>query len=152
MVMASDEEINAMMDIGADEMELDESGKQLIDLAKMTLVYEMMAISMDGTGSNIQIIAEKPALAGITAAQYVGLLQSQLPSLVEDVVLGELFTAELAGAAYEAFDYSMLSNGSELFGRYLVRKQGDRIVSIVLTSLDPAAFDAMLAGFSELPA
>lgn len=150
MVMTTDEEINALMDLGADVLELDESGKQIIDFAKVALVYEMMAVSTDGS-RNIQIIAEKPALANMTAEQYIALMQTQLPSILEGVSLAEPTASELLGVTYQTLDYSMeITGGLTLSCRYMLRKQGDRMVSIILTAVDTAAIDAMLEGFAPL--
>ena len=46
MVMATDDEINTLMNIGADMLIEDEAtGQQMIDYSKVPVVYEMMAVS-----------------------------------------------------------------------------------------------------------
>ncbi len=151
MVMATDDEINTLMNIGADMLIEDEAtGQQMIDYSKVTVVYEMMAVSIDGT-SNVQVLAEVPMLANITAGQYVSLLETQLPALLEGVELLGNSTMEFCGKTYNTMDYAVdVGDGLLVYGRHLVIKLGDRMGSIILSSSDASRLDSLLEGFAPL--
>ena len=151
MVMATDDEINTLMNIGADMLIEDEAtGQQMIDYSKVTVVYEMMAVSIDGT-RNVQVLAEVPMLANMTAEQYIALLEAQLPALVSGTELLGSSSMELCGKTYQTLDYAVdIGDGIPVYGRYLVIKQGDRMGSIVLSSTDAASLDTMLEDFAPL--
>lgn len=151
MVMATDDEINALMSIGADMLIEDEAtGQQMIDYSKVTVVYEMMAVSIDGT-SNVQVLAEVPMLADMTAEQYIALLEAQLPALVSGTELLGNSTMEFCGKTYNTMDYAVdVGDGLLVYGRYLVIKLGDRMGSIILSSSDASRLDSLLEGFAPL--
>ena len=141
--MATDEQINAAMNIGAEMLDIDGS---LLDASLVQIIYEMMAISTDG--DNLQIIAEDTAIEGMSAELYVSALQLQLPSL--GFTIGEAGTAELCGQTYQTLDGALETNGVTVYQRYLVRRIGDRMALITASSQSAEGIDALLAGFSPL--
>ena len=149
-VMSTDEEIAATMQIGAEVLSGDAG---TIDLTGLQTVYEMMAVS-PATGKNISIIAEIPALKNMTSAQYVQVLQQQLPAMLGSeetpVEIEEPFQTELLGEVYDAVEYRIEVYGMTVYGRYMIRRQGDRFAEIVLTVLDEAEFESLLEGFEPL--
>ena len=142
-VMATDEQINAAMQIGSEMLDVD---GELLDAASVRVIYEMMALSADGR--NVQIVAEIPALEDMSAELYVTTLQLQLPSLGFET--GERSTLELCGATYESLDASADVEGVSVCQRYLVRRVGDRMALITVSAQDQAQLDALLTGFAPL--
>ncbi|HIU93973.1 MAG TPA: PT domain-containing protein [Candidatus Aphodomorpha intestinavium] len=142
-VMATDEQINAAMQIGSEMLDVD---GELLDAASVRVIYEMMALSADGR--NVQIVAEIPSLEDMSAELYVTTLQLQLPSLGFET--GERSTLELCGATYESLDASADVEGVSVCQRYLVRRVGDRMALITVSAQDQAQLDALLTGFAPL--
>ena len=142
-VMATDEQINAAMQIGSEMLDVD---GELLDAASVQVIYEMMALSADGR--NVQIVAEIPSLEDMSAELYVTALQLQLPSLGFET--GERSTLELCGATYESLDASADVEGVSVCQRYLVRRVGDRMALITVSAQDQAQLDALLTGFAPL--
>ena len=47
-------------------------------------------------------------------------------------------------------EYRIEVYGMTEYGRYMIRRQGDRFAEIVLTVLDEAEFESLLEGFEPL--
>lgn len=150
MAMMTDDDINAMMDLGLDAWDIDEAtGAKMLDLTKVTVVYEMFASALDGW-SNIMIVAEKPLTDSMTVDEFIMRLQIQLPYMFESVEVDEPGVMELLDVTYQTLKLSIDHDGYLSREWYLVRKQGDRIAYIVLLAPDDATIDRMLDGFSAL--
>lgn len=151
MVMASDEEIDAMMAAGAEIMYEDpETGEQMLDYAQLTTVYEMVAVDVTN-GSNVMIVCEKLPLEATTEEQYIEALRAQMAQTTVETDLGEPEPATLGGVAFTALHYTVASNGVETSQTMLVHKEGGRMYAIAISYQLPEQRDAILAAFSALP-
>lgn len=152
MVMASDEEIDALMAAGAEAMYEDpETGEQMLDYAQLTTVYEMVAVDVTN-GSNVVIICEKLPLEAMTEEQYIEALRAQMAQTTVEADLGEPEPAALGGVDFTALNYTVASNGVETGQTMLVHKQGGRMYAIAISYQLPEQRDAILEAFSALPA
>ena len=152
MVMASDEEIDALMAAGAEAMYEDpETGEQMLDYAQLTTVYEMVAVDVTN-GSNVVIICEKLPLEAMTEEQYIEALRAQMAQTTVEADLGDPEPAALGGVDFTALNYTVASNGVETGQTMLVHKQGGRMYAIAISYQLPEQRDAILAAFSALPA
>lgn len=150
MVMATDDEINNMMEIGADALYKDSAtGQQLIDYSKITVVYEMMALRSDSTG-NVIVMAEKLALSGMTEQQYITALKQQLDQAQAEIIYQDLKRCEVADSTFYELPYTMMTNGTTIRQSMLVKKEDDRMAVIALTYANDTVRSELLAGFSEL--
>lgn len=131
-IMATQEDINNMMNLGADVMGLDE---KLIDYANMVSVYEMMVSAPSGSPSVI-VMVEKLALSNITIEQYFDALKTQLSNLTEInyVINDDITSVEIAGQSYKQLIVTTNVYGQNLTQSYMLRKSGDRMVGFITTS------------------
>ena len=142
-VMATDEEILQMMNLGADVMLDSEKKDWLMNTANITLLYEMMA-SNPNDGSSILVIAEKPMLSGITMEQYAEINASQVksyfnPSSLEQGEIG------LCGRDWNTVAYTMNVSGINVINYTAFTRVGDRFVSIGMSGLTEDVIDQLSA-------
>ena len=147
-VMATDEEINALMQIGADMLLEGEDGEQLLDYAEIAMVFEMMAIRGDGS-NNIIIAAEKLMLENMTEDQYIEALKQQIEAMgVSNYTFNDVTSRTINDVEFKELSYVMEMQGTEIKQMYLIKKLGDRMAAITLTYADEEGLNALLAGFS----
>lgn len=148
LVMASEAEIEELMDMSADLLYTDEkTGKEIIDWAKVTTAYEMMATDIT-TQSNVIVMAEKLSLSNTTIEQYVEALKSQMGTQLDvSATYGELSEATVAGEKYTRFDYTISAYGIEVDQSMFLRKLDDRMVAICITATGEAEVEAFVACF-----
>lgn len=150
MVMASDEEMSNMMELGVDIVFEDtDMGKKLKDISEISTVYDMMAVDIF-TNSNVIIMAEKLQFSGITLSQYIDALKIQLDSTGLVSEYKDVYDTELCGITFSNLTYTMSFDGAELIQTMLFEKLGDRIVAISFTYFDDESYNAMLECFSKL--
>lgn len=142
-VMATDEEIMQMMQIGMDNMLDSEQAKELIDIANITVLYEMLATNLKNN-STIVLIAEKPMLSGIKQEQYVEANIEQIKEYMQvDTV--EQDTVEMCGKNWDIIAYEVDVSGVSLNYFMLIRKVGDRFVMLDFTVLDEESLDELIS-------
>ena len=147
MTMSSAEDIENMMEIGADAYFTDSLGEKAVDYSKVAAVYEMMAI--DELGNNVIVMAEKLPNPLISMDQYIEAFRNTLgESLIEDVQLSEKEDYTLAGQEYTKVELSYKLSGIEISQTCLFRKQSDRMIGIMFTEIRDGAFEKMAAMFS----
>lgn len=152
MVMASDDEINQLMQAGVDMMYEDpETGEMVIDYTQLTTVYEMVAVNISD-GSNIIVMSEKLPLSGITEEQYITAMEQQMAQTTMAVDFGEPSTTTVGDTEFTALDYNVEANGTQTLQSMLLKKVGDRMYAITLSYYAPEARDTLLGCFSALSA
>ena len=147
-VMATEEEINEMMGLGADALGIDSA---LVEYAELTTVYEMTAISVDGS-TNVIVFSEKLGLRNITVEQYFTALKAQLQEMpnAEYIIDDEIITVEIAGKAYEQMTASTSAYGVDMVQQYMMRKIDNRMVGVVTTCTPDTEdiLNTLMEGFS----
>lgn len=125
------DELYDLMDIGADALDLEISEYQK-EVAKLTLVYDMMAVST--AGDNVQIMYENlvPTLSTkITEQQYLKNVASGLETM--GYTVGQTHSTKLSGATYYYFEAANTINGKEITQVYYARKTGNYMSGVVST-------------------
>lgn len=145
-IMASDEEIAA---ISGQSMEMlsDDMTEQQKQYAEMNVVYEMIAQNEAGT-AQINVIVEKSVL-GVN--NYIKAAKSQISNLSAATVTIEdrVENVKIAGANYKKLSAVTESFGIEVEQEMYVRKIGERIVTITVSSYnDDEAREALMNGFT----
>lgn len=142
-IMATDEEINQLMQVGADVILDSEQAKNIIDIANITVLYEFLATNPKN-GSTIMLIAEKPLLSGIKQEQYIEANIQQIKTYMKvDTV--EQDTVEMCGKNWDIMAYEMTTSGVTLNYFVLITKVGDRFVMLDFTVLQEEALDELLS-------
>ncbi len=150
MVMASDEEINALMGQAADLMYEDpETGEQVLDTTQLAMVYEMMAVDVT-TGGNVIIAAEKLPLASMTEEQYVAAMEQQMAQTTMSIDFGDPSSVTLGSTEFLSLQYEADAGTGVMQQNMLLKKIGDRMMLITLSAPDQAGLDALLACFTPL--
>ncbi len=132
-VMATDDEIRQMMAIGADVIMDSENAKSMLDISNITQVYDMLATN-PAEGSTIFVMAEKPMLSGMTQNQYIDLSISQAQKVFGDIDI-EQDTVEFCGNEWDIMAYSLHVSGVDMLYYSLLRKAGDRFVTLSMSGL-----------------
>ena len=149
LVMATEEDMQEMMGLGAEIMDLD---SDLVEYAQLTTVYEMMASSVDGS-TNVLVFSEKLSMRNLTVEQYCTALKSQLQgvSSMEYEIDDEIISVEIAGYSYEQVTASTHAYGMDMVQKYLVRKLDDRMVGFIITNSSDTedTLNTLMAGFSK---
>ena len=147
-VMATAEDIDEMMGIGAEIVGLDQ---KTVDYANLTTVYEMMASAPAGS-PNVIVLAEKLLLRSISENQYIDALKEQLKNLsTMDYTFGEEITSvNIAGREYKKLTAYANANGVDIMQDYIIRKSDNRIVGFITTYTEDntEALDKLMNGFS----
>ena len=148
-LMATQDDINAMMNIGAEVVGLNE---MLIDYANLATVYEMMVSTPIGT-PNVVVYVEKLMLSNMTVEQYFEAFRLQLYILTELTEINyefsdEIVFTDIAGQSYKQFTAEMRMAGQSLIQRFFMRKIDNRIVCITAT-YTPNTEEAVIALMQE---
>ena len=132
-VMATDDEIRQMMQIGAGVLLDEDNAKNLLNITDISLYYDMMAVNpLDG--STVLVMAEKPILSGMTQKQYMDANIAQLKNTlgISDIEQDQI---EICGIQYDGLAYPITAAGYEIQYAAFISKVGDRFVSITLSGL-----------------
>lgn len=154
MAMVSDEQLEQLMQISADVMYEDsKTGQQMVDYAKVAVVYEMMAQS-DNDRSNVIVMAEKISNS-MTEEKYIEASKSQISTqLTADYqVVKEGETRVLGGQDFKELTYAVDASktlGYTLDQTMLVKKKGDRMIVIVFSYSGEEQLQKLMDGFSAL--
>jgi hypothetical protein len=150
-IMATHEEIDQMVQFSSEIIFKDDM-KTMIDYAKAVTVYEMFVQSPYGL-PNASLFLEK-VMSNMTVELYIAAVKSQLVALetIQYSVHEETVIASVAGQNYTVLSAQASYAGSDLFQDYYLRKQGDRIIGIIVTYTEDteASKDELLDAFQPL--
>ena len=131
-IMATQDDINDLMDLGADVAGFDE---KLVDFASLVNVYEMMASASSGS-PNVIVMTEKIPLSNMTVEQYLDALKTQLSKVNEMNYEydDDITSIEIAGQSYKQLTTTTGAYGQNLTQKYNVRKIDKRMLLFITTS------------------
>jgi len=140
--LASEEELNEMMNIAIDSTDANELAKKYVELST---VYDMVAIAPDNT--NVMIMYENLALTpggtSYSEEDYAEAVKGQLDS---SYTCGEIYTTEMAGKTFTVMPASVYDG--QFYQEYFLLKVGTYMTCIVFTSLSDPASSGMSDYFS----
>lgn len=152
MVMASDDEINQLMQVSADMMYEDpDTGEMILDYSQLNTVYEMMAIDVTN-GSNVIVMSEKLPLSAMTEEQYIAAMEQQMTQTTVDIDFGEPEPYTLGTTEFTRLSYSVAANGAQMNQVMLLKKAGDRMYAITVSYPDTVELAPLLDCFSPISA
>ena len=135
-IYASDEEIAELMGESLDIVTDDETAQEI---AAQATVYGMMAQSADEL-NNVQVVFENMALTGgkMTSAGYIKILSAQIESLYGNMggtcTVGDAKTMKIGDKEYDCVDILVDIGGVVLEQSYACHRDGDYMVSIIITA------------------
>ena len=112
MIMVTEDELDEIMESSVD-IAFGEDGEELLDYAKLTSVYEMMATTVSGT-PNVIVMTEKIALKNMTETQYLEAVGEGLNYSTGEYIGGEIESATVAGMEFTVQAYSVSMQGVEI--------------------------------------
>jgi len=144
-IMVTDEELMALMGLGAEYLDIDQ---KTLDYALLTTVYEMMVTAPSGS-PNVNLLVEKLPFRNITVEQYFDAVKPQLVEFGYEVF--DLPSVEIAGQTYQQLGSSLDMFGTTLLQRYMTRKIDDRMVSFIASATPDKeeALSALMGAFKK---
>ena len=154
MVLATEEEMQALMQNGADFVYGDApNSDQLMEQVQQTAAYELVAVDV-ATGSSVSIGTETLALEGIDETQYIAALQQQLSpgGFAMQVTFDDPGTVTLGDTTFTGVTYTAAANGMQSSQTMLLKKIDNTMCMIVLAYSDPTQYPALLNCFTTISA
>jgi len=149
--IATEEEINKLMDVGTEMLEGDQKGKY--DYSKLKVVYELFVQSGDSL-SNVQFLSENlsltPGGTALTEEKYIELVVQQVKSVPDSgFVFGEVSKKTIAGKEFTIIT-STINDAAVQSMCY--KKEGKFMTSIIITTSkgNEAEIEKQLKAFSKL--
>ena len=140
--LASEEELNAMMNVALDTTDTSALQKKYLELST---VYDMVAIAPDNT--NVMVMYENLALTpGGTSydeEKYAEAVKGQLDS---SYTCGDTYTTDVGGKTFTVMPASI--SGGQMYQEYFLLRVGTYMTCIVFTSLSEPASEGMVEYFS----
>lgn len=141
--MSSEKEMDAILEAGG-ELLYEDKVDDIVDYAKMVMVYEMMA--SDRYGNVITLFVEQTKFDIDT---YVAAIQLQMENVdTIDVTMDDGVTVEVGGVEFEKYSLVLDYGGMEVKEDYYLRKQGDRMICMLLGYSSDEAAEKIISGFS----
>lgn len=133
-VLASDEELAEIMDMGQELLNDEQQFKTQI--AKLTTIYDLMAGRRDGT-ANVVVMYENLALhiggTAVTEAEYLDALTEELAALEAlTYEIGDRYEAELADIGFDVLEVEAPDYG--VSQSYYAARMGKYMLCIVFTN------------------
>ena len=153
MVLATEEEMQALMQNGADFVYGDApNSDQLMEQVQQTAAYELVAVDV-ATGSSVIIGTETLAMEGIDETQYIAAIQQQLSQVdAMQVTFDDPGTVTLGDTTFTGVTYTAATNGMQSSQTMLLKKIDNTMCMIVLAYSDPTQYPALLNCFTTISA
>lgn len=141
--MSAEEEMDAILQAGG-EMIYEDKADDIVDYAKMIMVYEMMA--RDRYGNVITLFVEQTKFDIDT---YVAAIKLQMESVdAIDVTMDDGEAVEVGGVEFEKYSLILDYGGMEVKEDYYLKKQGDRMICMLIGYSNDEAAEKIMSGFS----
>lgn len=141
--MSSEKEMDAILEAGG-ELLYEDKVDDIVDYAKMVMVYEMMA--KDRYGDVITLFVEQTKFDIDT---YVAAIKLQMENVdTIEVTMDDGVTVEVGGVEFEKYSLVLDYGGMEVKEDYYLRKQGDRMICMLLGYSNDEAVEKIMSGFS----
>lgn len=145
MTMATDADLEAMMNISSEVMKDNGYGELIVDYTMLNVVYEMMAT--DTSGNNVLVNVEKMVLSSMTEEDYAEVVGTQLSAA--GYTIGDPYEVTLWGKDFLAVDTSVTMNNIAMTQCYLLLKIEDRMCCVIFTDVTGDSLETFLGCFSE---
>lgn len=131
MVMSTEEEIAATMDVGADV--ISDSTGQEVDSSDAAAGTEMMAYAPAGF-PNVSLMTEEAVMDNMTPDQYLNALKTQLDATGLGYEYNdEIVDIEIGGKEFRRLDAGLSYAGTDVLQTYCITRQGDYFVALILS-------------------
>lgn len=142
-MMSGEDEMDAILEAGG-SMIYEDKAEDIVDYAKLVMVYEMMA--KDRYGNVLTLFVEKTTFDIDT---YVAAIKMQMGSVDEiEISMDDGETVEVGGVAFEKFSLVLDYGGMKVKENYYLKKKGDRMICLLIGYSDDETAEKMVSGFS----
>ncbi|WP_310603165.1 hypothetical protein [Anaerosporobacter sp.] len=134
------------------EIMYEDASQTQLDYAKASTVYEMMCTETTKGSPNVNVAVENLYDNKVSVDEYMEITKTQLEASGIAYTFGDVRKdVELAGEKYSVLDCYGTYSGQELSQQIYLRKIGNRMMALTVTSTDDTAEmrDALLAAFSS---
>lgn len=140
--MSSEDEMDAILQAGG-SMLYEDKVDDIVDYAKLVMVYEMMA--KDKYGNVLTLFVEKTAFDIDT---YVAAIKMQMENVdVIDITIDDGETAQVGGVEFEKYTLTLDYGGVIVKENYYLKKKGDRMICLLMGYSEDEAAETMMSGF-----
>lgn len=141
--MSDEDDIDAVLEAGG-SMLYEDQVDNIVDYAKLIMVYEMMA--QDSYGNVITLFVEKTSLDIDT---YVAAIKMQMARVDQiDISMDEGETVEVGGVEFEKYSLTLAYGGMEVNEDYYLKKKDGRMICMLTGYSSDEAAEAIMSGFS----
>lgn len=146
-VAATDEEIAALMGQAADLFT--DRQKWLVESAKLTTIYDMMVqdpVTMNNVAVMFENLSLSPGGTKVTEEDYLEIVTNQLAALeTMTYTFDEPSKTTVNGVVYDTV--RAVEENVNITQYYMVRKQDNYMVALIITTTDDTKLDDILAYF-----
>ncbi len=141
--MSSEEDMDAVLKAGGSLL-YEDKVDDIVDYAKMIMVYEMMA--KDEYGNVITLFVEK---SNYDIDTYVAGIKMQMGNVdAMDITMDDGETVEVGGVEFEKYSLIISYGGVEMKEDYYLRKKGNRMICMLTGYMSDDAAETIMGGFS----
>lgn len=141
--MSGEEEMDAILQAGG-ELIYEGAADDIVDYAKMIMVYEMMA--KNRYGDVITLFVEKTKFDIDT---YVAAIKMQMGNVdTIDVTMDDGEAVDVGGVEFVKYSLVLDYGGVEVKEDYYLRKQGDRMICMLIGYSNDETAEKIMSGFS----
>lgn len=142
--MSSEEDMDAILQAGG-EMIYEDKADDIVDYAKLVMVYEMMA--KNRYGDVITLFVEKTQY---DIDIYVAAIKMQMGGVDEmDITMDDGETVEVGGVEFEKYSLTLGYGGMEVKEDYYLKKKDDRMICMLIGYSNDETAEKIMNGFSS---
>lgn len=141
--MSDEDDMDAVLEAGG-SMLYEDQADNIVDYAKLVMVYEMMA--QDRYGNVITLFVEKTSFDIDT---YVSAIKMQMGNVdAMDITMDDGETVEVGGVEFEKYSLTLGYGGMEIKEDYYLKKKDGRMICMLTGYSSDEAAEAIMSGFS----
>lgn len=141
--MSSESDMDDILRAGG-SLIYEDKADDIVDYAKMVMVYEMMA--QDRYGNVLTMFVEKTSFDIDT---YVASIKMQMGNVdTIDITMDDGETVEVGGVEFEKYSLKLDYGGMEIKEDYYLKKKGDRMICMLIGYSEDEAAEKIMSGFS----
>lgn len=142
--MSSEAEMDAILQAGG-ELIYEDKADDIVDYAKLIMVYEMMAKNRYG---DVLTVFVETTTFDIDA--YVAAIKMQMGNVdAMDITMDDGETVEVGGVEFEKYSMTLGYGEMEVKEDYYLRKKGNRMICMLIGYSDDEAAEKIMSGFSS---
>jgi hypothetical protein len=152
-VVSTDEEMAAMLGSGTEILansDLGYSEEEIKKSIELTTIYDFIAADSNGA-SNVMVIYEnlkkQSSTRTMNEKKYIEFLSSQIEAAGMGYEVGEVSELKIGDINYATLTVTLSMGGASLEQVYLVRRQGNYMINILITIMPESDLETLVGYF-----